>query len=204
MGGFVGFGASASALLRDYLRKAGVPLPEETPPARAAPPPAEPELRTLAAGAVAPDFTNLDRAGKPVKLSDFTGKIVVLDFWATWSEPCLAAMPQVQALAAQAKGQGVVVLAACTSDTREKFEGWLREHGAKYPDIVFANDPAGRGEPAARYAERASVKLYGVAGLPTLFVIGRDGTIVDVIRGYGPGDMRLGQSLARLGVTLAP
>jgi hypothetical protein len=91
----------------------------------------------------------------------------------------------------------VVVLASCTSDTRAKFEEWMRSNAAKFPDLVFASDPAERGP------ERASAKLYGVTGIPTQFVIGRDGRIADVIRGYGPSDPRLEEALKRLGVTAA-
>lgn len=128
---------------------------------------------------------------------------VLVDFWATWCEPCLAAMPQIQQLAAAGKSQDVVVLAACTSDTRANFESWLKEHAAKYPDLIFANDPHGKDTPAT-YAQRASRRLYEVSNIPTRIVVGRDGKVAEVIVGYGEGDPRLRQALATLGVKLAP
>jgi peroxiredoxin len=198
VGGFTGFGAQSGAILRGYLRTAGVAMPAEEKPVAGLPPGPE-HLNELKPGAVAPDFTALDAAGRAVKLSDFAGKIVVLDFWATWCSPCLDAMPHTQQIAAAAKAQGVIVFAACTSDTRAAFESWMKGNAPKYPDVVFANDPIGRDTPAT-YSDRASVKGYGVSGLPTVFVIGRDGKVAEVFSGSGEGDTRLEEALKKLGV----
>ena len=69
----------------------------------------EPQL--LADGTTAPDFTVQDKDGKPVKLSDYAGKVVVLDFWATWCGPCMSSMPHTNQVAKKFADQGVVVLA---------------------------------------------------------------------------------------------
>ena len=71
----------------------------------------EPEAPVLQPGALAPDFVSRDASGKAVRISDFKGKVVILDFWATWCGPCQASMPHTQTLAKNFKDQGVVVLA---------------------------------------------------------------------------------------------
>ncbi len=126
----------------------------------------------LPIGAMAPDFTMVDASGKSVKLSDYRGKVVLLDYWATWCGPCVAAMPHMQELAEKYQDQGVVVLGSATDDARTAFEGWVSKYQRKFPGIVYAHDPA------ERASNRASHALYGVKGLPTQFVIDRDGKIV--------------------------
>jgi peroxiredoxin len=154
--------------------------------------------KMLEPGAMAPDFTTTDLAGKPVRLSDYRGKVVVLDFWATWCGPCLSSMPHTQEVAAKYKDQGVVVLGSCTSDARDKFETWVKANQAKYPDFIFSHDPAERG------ADRASAKLYGVGGIPQQFIIDRAGRIAATVTGYLAGEVLLDAALARAGILVAP
>jgi thiol-disulfide isomerase/thioredoxin len=85
----------------------------------------------LEAGALAPDFVSKDLAGKEVRISDWHGKIVVLDFWATWCGPCKASLPHTAEVAKRYKDQGVVVLANCTSDTCANFNEFVQANGGK-------------------------------------------------------------------------
>jgi len=153
----------------------------------------------LPIGTVAPDFTAMDASGKDVKLSDFNGKVVVLDFWATWCGPCLASFPHTQEVAAKYKDLGVVVLASGTSDTNARFKDWISKNQSKYPDMRFVFDSHHENGSAA-YGDRVSSHVYGVRGIPTRFVIGKDGIVQAVIVGYEPGDLRLEACLARVGV----
>jgi thiol-disulfide isomerase/thioredoxin len=159
---------------------------------------AQDKVATLQPGSKAPDFVAKDLAGKEVRLSDYRDKVVVLDFWATWCGPCKASLPHTQEVAKSGKAQGLVVLANCTSDTRAEFQKFMAANRPKYPDVVFTCDPHEKG--SATFAERASRSLYGVTGIPTQFVIGRDGTIAAVLVGYSQGDHRLEQALGKLGV----
>ncbi|HEX7631689.1 MAG TPA: redoxin family protein [Lacunisphaera sp.] len=152
----------------------------------------------LKVGAMAPDFTSQDVDGKDVKLSDYRGKVVILDFWATWCGPCMASMPHTHEVSAKYKDQGVVVLANCTSDTRLKFEAWVKGNQQQYPDIHWTHDKAERG------ADRVSLSKYGVSGIPTQFIIDRDGKIVDIVIGYLKGEAILDGALAKAGVKVDP
>ncbi len=209
-GRFVGFygggGAATAESLGNLLLRAGIKLTpadmprkvftaEETKP----PTPAEtPRKEMIKLGALAPDFTTQDLAGKDVKLSDYRGQVVILDFWATWCGPCIAAFPHTQAVAAQYKDLGVVVLGSATSDGREAFERWVKTNQEKYPDIHFSHDAA------ERKPERASQALYGVSGIPTQFVIDREGRIADIVVGYMKGEVILDAALAKAGIKVDP
>ncbi len=187
----------------NLLLKAGVQLaPEHMPKAIAsaeafAPPKprvVEPKVEMLQPGVMAPDFVMTTRDGRQLKLSDLRGKIVVLDFWATWCGPCVAAMPHVQEIADRYKDQGVVVLASCTSDERSKFEDWVDSKTQDFPDVLFAFDPL------EKSPERASRKLYGVSGIPQQFVIDFDGRVVAEVSGYKKGEVLLDAALTKAGI----
>jgi len=156
----------------------------------------------LGAGAMAPEFVSFDLDGKEVRLADYRGKVLILDFWATWCAPCVASMPHTQAVAAKYADQGVTVLAVCTGDKRTRFEDWVRLKGKDYPALRFVCDPHEQGTPEEK--QRASLALYRVPFIPTQFIINREGRIVGTAGGYYPGDPSLERALAAAGVKVDP
>jgi peroxiredoxin len=204
VGFYGGAGPGTKDSLANLLLRAGIKLAAEDMPRKVftaeETKPAAPEARVerLKVGAMAPDFTAQDLDGKDVKLSDLRGKVVILDFWATWCGPCMASMPHTQEVSAKYKDQGVVVLANCTSDTRAKFEAWVKGNQLQYPDIHWTHDKA------ERSPERVSRKLFGVEGIPTQFIIDRTGKVVDIVVGYLKGEAILDGALAKAGVKVDP
>jgi peroxiredoxin/outer membrane lipoprotein-sorting protein len=148
------------------------------PPANAFPLDTSVSGPLLSPGTEAPDFTVSDASGNPVKLSDFKGKTVILDFWATWCWPCNQSLPHTEEVAENYQGKNVVVLAVAIRDSKKGFDLWLKKHS--YPDISFVIDQKPEGQDVAS-------TLYGVDTTPTAFVIDPSGQIVQSIVGYaGP------------------
>ena len=121
-------------------------------------------------GVPAPDFTLPTLDGRTLKLSDFRGKAVLLNFWATWCPPCKVEMPWFEDLQRQYGSDGLVVLGVAMDDTDPKtIAKFASELGVNYP-VLLGTD-------------QVSDDYGNVQYLPTTFYIGRDGTIVDKMTG---------------------
>lgn len=191
--------------LGNLLLRSGVKLSERDLPRKVAPDSAwvrpkprevEAPVTLIAEGKPAPDFEMKTAAGKTVKLSDYKGKTVVLDFWATWCGPCKAALPHANELAAKYRDQGVVVLASCTNDDPAEFASFVDKEAGHYPELSFACDMLGRSP------ERASRRLYGVSGIPQMFVINKDGVVAAAVTGYMKGEVLFDAALAKAGIRI--
>jgi thiol-disulfide isomerase/thioredoxin len=141
-------------------------------------------LRPLGRTDLAPDFSLPRIDGQPgdVKLSDLRGRVVVLDFWATWCPPCLAMLPMLHELYGEWHPRGVEFVGidsdgAMTS--REELSAFLARRPFPYPVVIDDKQVGGR---------------YGVYSIPHLVIIGRDGKIARVFVG-GVGKSQLAAAL---------
>ena len=123
-----------------------------------------PSLRvTSAEHPLAPEFSLPELTGQKLKLSDYRGKVVLLDFWATWCEPCREEIPHFVELQNKFGDQGLQIIGVSMDDGPEPVRDFYQQFKMNYP-VVMGNARTG--------------ELYGgVLGLPIAFVIGRDGRI---------------------------
>ena len=115
-------------------------------------------------GALPPDYTFYDGAGKAMKIADFKGKVLVVNLWATWCGPCKIEMPELAKLQAQYQGQPVQVV-AISIDKPEALTEAKACIASKAP-LTFYNDPA---------AKLPWALKPPAAGMPTTVIYGKDG-----------------------------
>lgn len=125
------------------------------------------KIGATAPGQPAPDFTLEDINGNLVSMSDFKGKVVYLDFWATWCGPCMRQMPYMKELKGRMEGKDVVFLYISVD---EDPEAWRKTVAEREIGGIHLNVP-GRQHPVP--------VSYAVRGIPKFMLIGRDGTIID-------------------------
>ena len=160
---------AAAGLL--YGKYGDMPMPDQLAVQTTPPPAQENEEAVLHA---APDFTVYDGDGNGVQLSDFKGKPVVLNFWASWCGPCKMEMPDFEAKCKELEGDVVFMMVNATDGGRETVDtakAFLAESGYTFP--VYYD------------TEYSAIYAYGVNAFPTTFFIDAEGNLI----AYGQGAM---------------
>jgi thiol-disulfide isomerase/thioredoxin len=122
----------------------------------------------------APEFTIKNVQGaEAITSKDFKGKVVVVDFWATWCVPCKVEIPEYNKLRAKYMEQGVEFLGVTFESSMEDTLDFIKEYEMKYPVGVATDE--------------IDVALGGHTGLPTTFLIGKDWKVYRKIMGAAPG-----------------
>jgi len=118
----------------------------------------------------APDFTLSDLDGQPVSLSDYRGRPLLLNFWASWCEPCKVEFPLFQAAREQHADAGLEILGIIHDDSADAAAAFVEKEGSEWPALLDADD--------------AVWTAYAGLGLPTTFFIDREGVIRAI--SFGP------------------
>jgi thiol-disulfide isomerase/thioredoxin/outer membrane lipoprotein-sorting protein len=137
------------------------------------------------AGQKAFDFTLKDLKGEAHALKALRGKVVLLDFWATWCGPCRLTMPQVAKIHEEFKGRGVEVMSINVGETALKAGDYIKKNGYQFTTLLDH--------------DREVADQYKVNGIPTLVVIDRAGTVTDYMVG-ARDDNALRAALQKAGV----
>ncbi len=126
-------------------------------------------------GKKAPDFTLTTTDGKTLKLSDFKGKGVIVNFWATWCPPCRAEIPDMVELQKEYESKGFSFIGIAVSDQEEKVKAFVESQKMNYPVAM--------GTPELAMSYGKFTKEGTIRGIPTSFVINGKGEIVDYFVG---------------------
>jgi peroxiredoxin len=122
-----------------------------------------------------PDFSLKDLTGKKVEIKQYKGKIIFLNFWATWCGPCKEEMPSLEVLHQKFKGENFVLLTISVDYGGLKpVQGFINKHRYTFPVLLDAN-----GE---------TLDLFEVKGIPTTFIIDKKGRVIG--RAIGPRDWK--------------
>ncbi len=135
-------------------------------------------------GTMAPDFRLADLDGKPHRLENYRGKVVLLDFWASWCAPCRKELPSIEKFHREYRDKGLVILAINT-ETHDVARAFVKKYGYTFPVV--------------RDAEGTVLDDYAVSSIPVTIVIDRTGRIVAHFVGFG-GEEELVSALRSAGI----
>ena len=140
--------------------------------------------RVPAVGMPAVDFSLPDLTGRTQTLSQYRGKVVLLNFWATWCKPCTTEMPAMQASYDRLRDKGLVVLAINELEDTPKVVEHIQTYGHTFPVLMDSDNRV--------------ANLYGVVGLPVSVFIDETGTIREYIKGGLLNEQKINDTFASI------
>ncbi|MBI3603345.1 MAG: TlpA family protein disulfide reductase [Nitrospirae bacterium] len=135
-------------------------------------------------GTEAAEFSLVDLAGKQHSLSEYRGKVVLLNFWATWCKPCTTEMPAMQATYDKMRGDGFVVLAVNELEDEAKVREHIRQYGHTFPVLMDRDNRV--------------ANMYGVFGLPVSVFIDQQGVVREYIKGGLLTEQKINEVVAQI------
>ncbi len=136
--------------------------------------PPEPKTVGLKRGQIAPPLAGKDLDGKEFKLSDYRGRVVLVDFWGPWCRPCVEAIPHEKKLLEQFKDKPFAILGVAVSHSEDELRKFLNKTPLPWPNI-FDNNPG------------LLAQDWNIDGFPTMIIIDAEGVIR--YRDYGGPDI---------------
>jgi peroxiredoxin len=114
-----------------------------------------------------PDFSEADVEGKPLSISKFKGKVVLVDFWATWCMPCVLELPEIQKAYEKFHDKGFEVVGVSLDEDKSRLQQFVKQKKMPWPEFFDGK----------KWENKLAVK-YGVDSTPTGYLLDRDGKII--------------------------
>jgi peroxiredoxin len=140
----------------------------------------------LAPGAAFPDFSETDVEGKPLSISQYKGKVVLIDFWATWCIPCVIKLPEIQKAYDKFHSKGLEVVGVSLDEEKEKLQQFTKQKKLPWPEFFDGK----------KWENKLAVK-YGVNQTPTTYLLDRDGKIIARLNGDEDLDAEISKALKK-------
>ena len=140
--------------------------------------------RVPTVGMQAEDFRLTDLAGKEQSLSQYRGKIVLLNFWATWCKPCTTEMPAMQASFDKLRDKGFVVIAVNELEDDAKVREHIKQYGHTFPVLMDRDNKV--------------ANQFGVFGLPVSVFLDQEGRVQEYIKGGLLTEQKIEETVARI------